>query len=118
MTATYDLDLTAGETTSFSINYADPDGNAIDLTGYTAAMHGRDTRDSTDTIFSLSSEGGTPGIVLGDTNPNIEVSIGPAVTQDKAPMSGFYDLRLTSAGGEVTFLVAGRFTIRRPVTRG
>jgi hypothetical protein len=91
-------------------------GSAVNLTSYTGRMQVRVDVDDTETILSLTTDAGG-GIVLGGALGTITLS--RSATQTAALASGefVYDLELQSAGGEVTRLVQGSFTVTAEVTR-
>lgn len=104
-----------GATFSKVITYKDSNGNAIDLTGYTARMHIRETVDSADTILELTTENSR--ITLGGVNGTITLSIADSDTTTITQKKAFYDLEIISSGGVVTRLIRGDITISNEVTR-
>ena len=51
----YSFAIEQGATTKFEIQYTDGESNPIDLTGFTARMHIRETYDSANIILAMSS---------------------------------------------------------------
>lgn len=88
----------------------------VNLTGYTAAMHIRRHVADTDPLLALTQ---ASGITLGGAAGTIVVVITDEQADTlPAPVSkAVYDLKLTSPGGEDTFLVAGTLRIDPAVTR-
>lgn len=87
----------------------------VNLTGYTARMDIRETREDTDPLLSLTTENG--GITLGGVNGQISLLISATDTAALDVDTAVYDLELISAGGIVTRLVSGNIVVSKEVTR-
>ncbi len=109
------LDIHQGETVSLSCTYKDDDGNAVNLTGYTAALTIRPSADSDVALLSLTQ---VSGITLGGALGTIVVAL--TATQTAALTAGrpaaVFDLEITS-GATVTPLLKGTLNVYRGVTR-
>jgi hypothetical protein len=97
-----------GSTFRLSLILEDEDGNAIDLTGYTAALKG------------IADDGETV-LVDADTDAGITVtadtgSIVVASPVLAGPATGTYDLAVKNPANEVDYLVEGILTIEPRVT--
>lgn len=104
-----------GSTFSLSINYKDSNGDTIDLSSYSARMQCRVGRESSSTVFSLTS---ASEIALGASDPNLLITIPAATTAAyDAPLRGVYDLEIESASGVVTKILKGTMLIEAEVTR-
>jgi hypothetical protein len=89
-------------------------GLPIDITGYTARMHVRETHESSDTLIELSSP--SDGITLGGANGTIDVLIDASETAALTPGTGVYDLELVN-GSVVHRIIEGAVVITPEVTR-
>lgn len=110
----YDITIFRGATYDQTFTWLDDDASPIDLTGFTARMHVRDTVDAPDPpLLSLT----TPGdITLGGGSGTIRVIISAAATSALAFTKGVYDLELVD-GAVVTRLLQGAVKLSREVTR-
>jgi hypothetical protein len=111
----YDLIINKGATFSKEIRYKDENEALINLTGYTARMHIRETIDSSTTIVTLTTENG--GITLGGVAGTIILTISAADTAAITQNTGVYDLEIISGGGLVTRLLEGEVQFTDNVTR-
>ncbi len=120
--AVQNLEVFQGAYWSQRLEWQDSNGDAIDLTGYTARMQVRKTFESEDVVIALTTENGR--ITLGDPDPTdgvILLEIEADATDDlPATLSDRkwrYDLELVPAGGQVRRLLQGRFVVSLEVTR-
>jgi hypothetical protein len=105
-----------GATFSEQIEWKDENGVAIDLTGFTARMHMRDTLEATTPFLTLTTENG--GITLGGAAGTVDLLASAAATSAISATSGVYDLELVAGDGvTVTRLLEGLVTISPEVTR-
>jgi hypothetical protein len=105
-----------GATFSEQIEWKDENGVAIDLTGFTARMHMRDTLEATTPFLTLTTENG--GIALGGAAGTVDLLASAAATSAISATSGVYDLELVAGdGATVTRLLEGLVTISPEVTR-
>ncbi len=105
-----------GATFSEQIEWKDENGVAIDLTGFTARMHMRDTLEATTPFLTLTTENG--GITLGGAAGTVDLLASAAATSAISATSGVYDLELVASDGvTVTRLLEGLVTISPEVTR-
>lgn len=116
--AKLNLLVEAGATFNCVLTWQDPDGDPIDITGYTAALQARATADAAAALVDLTSEV-NGGITLGDTDGTIAIVIAAAATAALPTGRLVYDLELTAPGptGDVVRLVEGSITVHRQVTR-
>ena len=121
----YSFAIEQGATTKFEIQYTDGKSTPIDLTGFTARMHIRETYDSASIILAMSSvlESDGTGLNLNglaSNQPLSEGKIGVYISADKTAAFSFdqavYDLELVK-GSEVTRLIQGTIKLSREVTR-
>src|ERR1700677_529379 len=114
MSGNYDFNLDRGFDWPLTLTWLDPDGNPVNLTGYSAAMNiGPNFADQTSTVFyALSSEGDSPEIVLGGTAGTIQLALTAAQTATIPPGAAVYDLRMTSPVPFATKLLEGIVQVR------
>ncbi len=90
-------------------------GVAINNTGYTARMQIRREPDSS-IIAELTTANNK--IELGGANGEIQLVLSAAETAALAAGDYLYDLELVSAGGSVSRIVEGVFSVIREITKG
>ena len=117
MPGQYDITIKQGETWVREIVWEDATGTAIDITSYTAAMMARRKVADTSTLFSLSSAGASPAIIVGTTDGKFTVTISAAVSAALDFETAVYDFKVTSATSVVTYLIEGTITLSKAVTR-
>lgn len=111
--ATYNIVTYQGDDDSFILTYSNG-GIIADLTGYSAKMDVRSSRNATDTVASFSSGAGT--ITIDPTYGKITVPFSNTITAALSPADYVYDLQITSATGAVTTIVSGLFSVMQEVT--
>lgn len=97
------------------ITWQDADGNAIDLSGYSARMQVRREVDDSAVLLELTTENGY--ITLGGAAGTIDLNFPASGTTSLSSSAGVYDLELVSGGGVITRLLQGTFDVSREVTR-
>lgn len=112
---TYNLVIDKGATFQQRFTWKDSDGAVINLTGYTARMHIRETIAAATTIVELTTENGR--ITLGGVAGTIDLEVAAAVTAAITQSSGFFDLEMVAPSGKVTRLVQGRVQFSPETTR-
>lgn len=119
--ATLNIVLRKGATFNkvFTYKTEDPDTGVrtpVNLTGFTARMQVRLTPTTGGSpLVSLTTENG--GITLGGTAGTITPLITAVDSAAYTFEEGTYDLELVSAGGIVTSLFGGKFTLTDETTR-
>jgi hypothetical protein len=113
MTERHDFTHTANDTFKRQIEWTEPDGTAVDLTGYTVAMQVRDRPGGT---VWASSTGASPSLTITVATPANGTMVIYGTVSQTSPAVGVWDLQVTSSGGEVSTLVAGSFTVVAEVT--
>ena len=105
-----------GATFSEQIEWKDENAIAIDLTGFTARLHMRDTLEATTPFLTLTTENG--GITLGGAAGTVDLLASATATSAISATSGVYDLELVAGDGvTVIRLLEGLVTISPEVTR-
>lgn len=110
----YDIEIEQGATWLRTITVEDPNGEPINLTGYSARMQVRIGYDATSAILTLTSPDG--GISIDPLTGTL--SLTASATQTAAMPAGIhvYDLELV-IGTTVDRLVAGRARVYPEATR-
>lgn len=88
------------------------DGNAVNLTGYTARMRVKNLVRNFDVLHLTS----TSGIALGGAAGTIDLLVSAADMTKVVAGKYSYDLELVSPSGTVTRLIKGTFTVTPEVT--
>lgn len=110
----YTVQAEQGATLALSLTWKDPDGNPIDLLGYTARLQVRRSATASGDPLLEATDGN--GITLGGEDGVIAIEI-PAETMADVPAGDLrYDLELDS-GSQVTRLLEGVFKVSPEVTR-
>lgn len=115
----WNIELRQGSTWTIAVEYLDPDGVAIDLTGALIRMQIRTTyADQSGGVAPLADLAiGTGITVTSAVGGTFTVAVSDTLTQAMPPGNWVYDLEVESAGGEVTTLMYGRAMVRAEVTR-
>ena len=110
--ANYDILIEQGATYRQEFIWKDSEGEAIDLSGYTARMKIRQLK-TDNVIVSLTSGSG----IQLSSGGSIIVSISATDTEMLPLCRARYDLELVNGSGTVTRLLQGFVTISAEVTR-
>jgi hypothetical protein len=114
--AKHDFYVYRGATFSEQIEWKDENGVLIDLTGFTARMHMRETVDAATPFLTLTTENG--GITLGGTAGTVDLLAAATATSAITATAGVYDLELVASDGiTVTRLLEVLVVISPEVTR-
>lgn len=109
----YDIICEQGTTLTRVVTYKDSSGNAVNLSSYTGRMKVRTARSAAGAYLVLSNGN---GLTLA-SNGEIEIVV-PAATTAAIPAGKYkYDLEVVSAGGIVSRVIEGDFTVSGEVTR-
>lgn len=116
MAVNYDVTIDQGSTWFINFLYKDTNGNAVNLTGYTAALQIRETYASTTTLLSLTS---SPAAGITITAGTGTIAVTATAVQTAAIPTGVYvyDCEITDGTGVVTRIVQGDAYISPEVTR-
>ena len=123
----YNFLIEQGATFQLELQYKDPSGNPINLTGYSGRLQIRQTVPSTVVLLCLSSSLKPDGTGInfsgsnGTTSPS-SGSIGIYISAISSSLLTFdqavYDLEIENSSGFVTRLVEGGVQLSKEVTRG
>jgi hypothetical protein len=109
----YNFTIDQGSTWTLQLVYNDPNGDPINLTGYTAKMQVRRKFDSATAVLTLSTSNG--GISITGATGTINLI---ATDEQTGAIEGglyVYDLELEN-GGAITRLIQGQVTVSPQVT--
>lgn len=109
MPDTYSISLTRGDTYQLGVIWEDSEGDPIDIAS--ARLQVRKSVTSASTLLSVTDADDALSISAN----TVSITLEPEQTDDLA--NGVYDLEVTSDGGQVKTLIAGRFNVRKDVTR-
>jgi len=107
--------IVAEQGATFTLQFTvDTDGVEWDLSTYSARMQVRSSADATTAFLDLSS---TDGDISLSAVGVVIVTVGATTMSDVPAGRHAYDLEVESAGGLVTRLLEGKFTVRAEVTQ-
>jgi predicted secreted Zn-dependent protease len=111
----YNITCEQGATFTRTFTITDPDGDIVDLSGYTGRMQVRRDVESSAALIELTSANGrlviTP--LLGEITINLTPALTAGITRD-----GIYDLEIVNTTSGVVYRVLkGSFKIDKEVTR-
>lgn len=109
-----DLTISQGATFDDQFIWESGDGVAYNLTGFTARLQIRATKDDSTTLVSLTNGA---GLTLGGIAGTIDVLLSATTTAALSFTTAFWDLELVSGGGVVYRLLEGYVTLSKEVTR-
>lgn len=115
MAITYNFTIAQGTDCTVPFVLSDSSGNAINLTGYTAAMQLRVFVNSIDAVDTLTSS--NERIQIVPDSGQISCLFPHETTSSYPARKLLYDLEITSPGDEVTRVVQGTITVCAEITR-
>lgn len=110
----YNISIDQGATFSLVVTYTDPAGDAVNLTGYTAALQARETVTSSTAALSFTE---SAGIAITAVTGVLTITATAAQTTALSLSNYVYDLEITSGAGVVTRLLQGAVAVSPQVTR-
>jgi tRNA threonylcarbamoyladenosine modification (KEOPS) complex Pcc1 subunit len=110
----YDLEIEQGATWSRVLEYQDPEGDAIDLSTYTARMMIRTTYDAATPLVALTTENGR--ITIDGLAGRITLNLSATDTAALPAGLHVYDVELV-VGAVVDRLIAGRARVSPEATK-
>ena len=102
-----------------TVTWKEPDGDAIDLTGYRVRMQVRQSPTASTTLLDFDSDDLGAGMSIStlDETGSFTITFAPAVTEALSFTGAEYDLTATSPGGIVYRLHEGKASVSLGVTR-
>jgi hypothetical protein len=117
----YNTTLERGSTFQLTVTYKDASATVVNLTGWTYRMQVRESQSAASPI--LTSEGGSPTIVIDETNKVTGVlvfSVTPTNTTAISPSTlttAYYDIEIQKTStGEVRRILQGKLNISPEIT--
>ena len=119
MAKRHNITFEQSATFQHTVNWRDPQGNPIDLTGFRARMQVRATPSATEILLDFDSENLGAGMTIEglDETGTFTLTLSPAVTGALSFVGAVYDLTVTSPSGYVYRLHEGKATVSAGVTR-
>lgn len=119
MAKRYNLIFEQSATFQHTVNWKDPDGAPIDLTGYRIRLQVRQSASASTKLVDFDSDalGTGMSITTLGASGSFTIRITPAVTASYSFSGAEYDLTATSPGGIVYRLHEGKATASAGVTR-
>jgi len=114
MAVAYNTTIDQGADWYLTITYENPNGTAINITNYTAALQIRSLPSDPTTVLSLSTGS---GITITGATGTVAVHATAAQTRAIDEGNYYYDLEITAPTGVVTRLVQGQVVVSAEVTR-
>jgi len=111
MAGSYNIVVKQGDTFNFSCVIS-TDGVPWNLTGYTCKLQVRKSASSTTKELNLSDTSGMTLSSVGKITATASSTLMTAISTGRL----VYDLEVTSAGGEKTTLLSGRFIVSTQVS--
>ena len=112
---TYNFTIEQGATFTRDFVYKDSNNVVVNLTGYSARMQIRPSKESSTILVEATSANGKLAITPAQGKISLQLSA------SETDLAGFdvavYDLEIESTSGIVTRLIEGAVTISRQVTR-
>lgn len=119
MAKRYNLIFEQSATFQHTVNWREPDGTPIDLTGYRVRLQVRQSPSATETLLDIDSDALGEGMTvegLGEGG-SFTVTLAPEVTGALSFSAADYDLTVTSPDGIVYRLHEGKAAVSPGVTR-
>jgi len=113
LAAQHDFTIEGGARFLRIIQWNDDAGNAVDLTGYTASMRCKYTKEHAVTIFDWGTVSGE--IVLGGVNGSITIDVGELVTVMLDFNRAVYNIELTPNGGAPIRILEGSVILSKRI---
>lgn len=111
-----DITIQQGGTFNLILLWQDQNGNAINLTGYSADMRIKSAAGASTTLHESSTANGEITLSTNGTG-SITILIAAATTAAFNWLSAVYDLKMTDGSGNIIYLVAGAAVLNAQVTQ-
>lgn len=119
MSKRFNLIFEQSATFQHTVTWKDPDGNAINLTGYRIRLQVRQTPGSSTKLLDFDSDAPASGMSITSlgASGSFTITLTPAVTSALSFTGAEYDLTATSSGGIIYRLHEGKASVSLGVTR-
>jgi hypothetical protein len=104
------LTIRAGDDLSLVLTYKDEDGDAVDLSDYTARFQAYDNM-TTEPVVDISTEDADPSLILGGAAGTIELDVPVEVTELIEAGRGTYGLKLYDHDLRPDTIISGAFVV-------
>ena len=118
--AYYDINAQQYSTLNFHVEYYDENGNAVDLTGYTARFHVRPNNDSSKLYLMITTSGVTSGGSTGEFTANAGISGSGGVSLNRGETGGVFTggILITADATTMGYVRTGSWKYSLDITKG
>jgi len=117
MAVAYNTTIDQGANWYLTVTYKNPNGTAINITGYTAALQLRSLPSDATAVLTLTTQNG--GITITGNTGTVAIQATATQTRDIDEGNYFYDLEIYSNSNPsvTTRLIQGQIVVSAEVTR-
>lgn len=118
--AYYDINAQQHSTLNFHAEYYDENGNAVDLTGYTARLHVRPNNDSSKLYLMITTSGVTSGGSTGEFGSTAGISGSGGIFLNKGETGGVFTggILITADATTMGYVRVGSWKYSLDITKG
>lgn len=118
--AYYDINAQQYSTLNFHVEYYDENGNAVDLTGYTARFHVRPNNDSSKLYLMITTSGVTGGGSTGEFGSTAGISGSGGIFLNTGETGGVFTggIRITADATTMGYVRTGSWKYSLDITKG
>jgi len=118
--AYYDINAQQHSTLNFHAEYYDENGNAVDLTGYTARFHVRPNNDSSKLYLMITTSGVTSGGSTGEFGATTGVSGSGGIFLNKGETGAVFTggILITADATTMGYVRSGSWKYSLDITKG
>jgi len=118
--AYYDINAQQHSTLNFHAEYYDDNGNAVDLTGYTARFHVRPNNDSSKLYLMITTSGVTGGGVTGEFGATAGISGSGGIFLNTGETGGVFTggILITADATTMGYVRGGSWKYSLDLTKG
>jgi len=118
--AYYDINAQQHSTLNFHAEYYDENGNAVDLTGYTARLHVRPNNDSSKLYLMVTTSGVTSGGSTGEFGSTAGISGSGGIFLNKGETGGVFTggILITADATTMGYVRVGSWKYSLDITKG
>ena len=118
--AYYDINAQQHSTLNFHVEYYDDNGNAIDLTGYTARFHVRPNNDSSKLYLMITTSGVTSGGSTGEFGATTGISGSGGIFLNKGETGSVFTggILITADATTMGYVRSGSWKYSLDITKG
>lgn len=118
--AYYDINTQQYSTLNFHVEYYDENGNAVDLTGYTARLHVRPNSDSSKLYLMVTTSGVTSGGATGEFGSTAGISGSGGIFLNSGETGGVFTggIRIAADATTMGYVRVGSWKYSLDITKG